>query len=261
MSSLNSHGVSCKEGSRTLKDDGINISFVIPVYNRRNLLGKTLHSLFDGIRCAGHTDVEVIVVDDYSGEDLSGYVDEFPLRYFRLEKNMGPSHARNFGISKARGGIVFFIDSDVLPGESLIGFVKESFDKHKEACAVQENYTKLPLEENFLTVYKNHLLHYSFLQANKNNSGVGIATFCSSIKKDALLRAGGFNEHYRIACVEDEELGIKMRSQRMRIIFDERAQVMHMKKYGPFTILEQDFTTSFYKAGSIITNRFFPCAE
>jgi glycosyltransferase involved in cell wall biosynthesis len=55
--------------------------------------------------------LEVIVVDDSSG-DVS-HLKRIPgIRLVELEKNSGPSIARNAGVSAAEGKYVFFADAD-----------------------------------------------------------------------------------------------------------------------------------------------------
>ena len=89
------------------------VSVILPVYNR-------LHTLEDSIRSVlGQTygDLELIVVDDASTEDLSQVIDRIDdprLRYVRRPVNGGASAARNTGLAEARGAFIAFQDSDDL---------------------------------------------------------------------------------------------------------------------------------------------------
>lgn len=92
------------------------LSIVVPVYNARNKMHRTLESL-RSIR--EHVpDHEVIFVDDCSNdgsyEYLSAKVKDEPNWYiFRTEHNSGSAAApRNLGIEHARGEYLFFLDSD-----------------------------------------------------------------------------------------------------------------------------------------------------
>jgi len=237
-------------------DNKINISIVIPVYNRKDFLRKSLISVFEDINQGSHTDIEVIVIDDGSTEDLKDCVDQFPVRYYRLNKNSGPSAARNFGTNKAKGNIVFFIDSDVLLQKGVLSYLKNGFKTNKDVVAVQGNYTKHPQPRSFFSRYKNGLLHHNFSTSNKK-SGIGIATFCVAIKKDVLEEFHGFNENIKKASIEDEELGVKIFSNEKKILFNNLVQVEHMKRYNFFKLLKQDFNTSFFKIKSILENKFF----
>ncbi len=87
------------------------ISVIVPVYNRSELLRRALESV------AAQTlpPDEVIVVDDASSEDIREVVAGIGLdaaRVLRLPHRSGPSGARNAGICAAKGKYVAFLDSD-----------------------------------------------------------------------------------------------------------------------------------------------------
>ena len=88
-------------------------SIIIPVFNVSiNLLKRTIES---AIGQSGD-DTELIIVDDGSKAENSilyknlcnGYAQT---KYYAKE-NAGPSAARNYGVEKAQGDYVFFLDSD-----------------------------------------------------------------------------------------------------------------------------------------------------
>ncbi|MBL8030125.1 MAG: glycosyltransferase family 2 protein [Candidatus Doudnabacteria bacterium] len=83
-------------------------SVIICSYNRRKLLVDALKSL----RAQIFKDFEVIVVDDGSTDCTIKEMGNFPeIRYF-YKKHSGVAEARNFGILKAKGEYVTFLDSD-----------------------------------------------------------------------------------------------------------------------------------------------------
>lgn len=87
------------------------ISIIIPVYNCERFLRECLDSI-----SRQRVDFEVILIDDGS-TDSSLHISE---EYARNDKrfasihieNQGPAHARNVGLSKAKGEWVTFVDSD-----------------------------------------------------------------------------------------------------------------------------------------------------
>ena len=85
-------------------------SVIIPVYNRAELLKRTISSVLR----QEFADFEVLVIDDGSSDDIRSVVDGLSdgrLRYHR-QANRGASAARNAGIDLARGDYVAFLDSD-----------------------------------------------------------------------------------------------------------------------------------------------------
>ena len=89
------------------------VSIIVPVYNVEKYLAKCLDSLVNQTL----QDVEIIVVDDGSKDNSKQIIDEFQTKYpdkikSFVKKNGGLSDARNFGLDRANGEYIGFVDSD-----------------------------------------------------------------------------------------------------------------------------------------------------
>ena len=89
------------------------VSIIVPVYNVEKYLAKCLDSLVNQTL----EDVEIIVVDDGSKDNSKQIIDEFQTRYpdkikSFVKENGGLSDARNFGLERAIGEYIGFVDSD-----------------------------------------------------------------------------------------------------------------------------------------------------
>lgn len=89
------------------------VSIIVPVYNVEKYLEKCLTSLVNQTL----KDIEIIIVNDGTTDNSQDIIDDFKMRYPRLIKsfkkpNGGLSDARNFGIKKATGKYIGFVDSD-----------------------------------------------------------------------------------------------------------------------------------------------------
>lgn len=88
------------------------ISVVIPVFNRAQGIARTVANVFE----QSCRDIEVIVVDDGSTDDIASALRPFAARQnFSLllsDRNYGACHARNMGVRAARGKWIAFQDSD-----------------------------------------------------------------------------------------------------------------------------------------------------
>lgn len=102
------------------------VSIIIPAYNRARFLPETL----DSVLVQSISDVECIVVDDGSTDGTKDIVERFcardpRVRYLRQE-NRGPSAARNYGLTEARGRFIQFLDSDdIIVADKLAKQVKQ----------------------------------------------------------------------------------------------------------------------------------------
>lgn len=95
-----------------------NISVILPTYNR----SKTLAAAMTSVLSQSYRDLELIVVDDASTEDLTPVLAAFSderIRYIRRDRNGGAGAARNSGLAASRGRFIAFQDSDDLwlPGK------------------------------------------------------------------------------------------------------------------------------------------------
>ena len=94
------------------------VTVILPVYNRSGSLEDSMRSVLN----QSFRDLELIVVDDASTEDLRTIVEAVGdprVRYIRQARNGGASVARNAGLAAARGAFIAFQDSDDLwlPGK------------------------------------------------------------------------------------------------------------------------------------------------
>jgi glycosyltransferase involved in cell wall biosynthesis len=90
------------------------VSVVIPTYNSSATLGRALDSVYGQSLLPR----EIIVVDDGSDDREHSRLialscpDHISIRFIPMDKNQGPSSARNIGIAAAQGRYLAFLDSD-----------------------------------------------------------------------------------------------------------------------------------------------------
>lgn len=92
----------------------IELSVVIPAFNDAERLKKTLpviKKFFDTKKCR----VEIIIIDDGSKDDTQVIVKNFGYNNVRCEAykvNIGKGYAVNYGVKKAVGRWILFVDAD-----------------------------------------------------------------------------------------------------------------------------------------------------
>lgn len=117
------------------------VSIIIPTYNRVALISETLNSLISQT----YSNWECIIVDDLSSDNTLQVVSEYCEKdgrfrvYKRPEENKkGPSSCRNFGLEKANGLFIQFLDSDdfLAPSklEQSVHEINSSHRTGKEIC-------------------------------------------------------------------------------------------------------------------------------
>ena len=90
----------------------IKVSLIVPVYNVEKYISKCLDSLVNQTL----DDIEIIVVNDGTKDNSQKIIDEYVKKYPNkiksyIKKNGGLSDARNYGIKRATGEYIGFVDS------------------------------------------------------------------------------------------------------------------------------------------------------
>ena len=100
----------------------IRLSFIVPTYNRRELLCETVDSILHNIQLPDRSQLEIIIVDDKSTDGTLAFIKK---KYYNLiivktifivefDVNLGVTAAKNAGGSAAAGDWLVFLDSDDL---------------------------------------------------------------------------------------------------------------------------------------------------
>ncbi len=92
---------------------GIKISVIMPVYNKKNYLKKSIGSVLD----SDFDDYELLCIDDASTDGSVEVLEEFKKKNDKIkllynECNCGAAFSRNKGIETARGRYIVFLDAD-----------------------------------------------------------------------------------------------------------------------------------------------------
>jgi GT2 family glycosyltransferase len=214
--------------------DPLLISIIVPVYNNPRDLRECLSALI-GSSCSGS---EIIVVDDGSTDNTSSVAARMGVAVLRLAKNSGPSAARNFGVRHARGDILFFVDADVVVMPGAVSRVVKMLDEHPDVDAVFGSYDVRPRVKGVISQYRNLLHHFVHQKGNPDASTFWAG--CGAIRRSAFEEIGGFDEKRFPRCIEDIELGYRLRRAGHRIFLDKGLHGTHLKKWTLRSMIRTD---------------------
>lgn len=145
------------------------VSVVIPTYDR----AEDLCNLLINIKKQSVKPIEVIVVDDTPSSVIEVLCNKMRTRlnesdikllYVRNLKEPSSATARNMGAKVAKGDIILFFDSDVVPIENYIKSILEVFENHPHALGVQglEIRKKRETSDHLLVFFWNRLMRQLF---------------------------------------------------------------------------------------------------
>ena len=187
------------------------ISIIVPIYNAE----RYLYRCFDSILHQKFVDFELLLINDGSKDNSSAICYEYAKCDNRIhvfhKENGGVSSARNWGLDKAIGEYIMFVDSDdyMLPGmlEVMLSTL-ESKKADLVVCGTTEtgggywrpiadvDYSINQLKENFVSLLHTELLSPPWNKIYKKEI-IGSNRFCEDISfgEDLL-----FNIQYLEKC-------------------------------------------------------------
>lgn len=168
------------------------VSLIITTYNYAQFIERAIRSALD--QSLSKSDYEIIVVNDASTDATSQILENYSdvVRVFNLRENIGLSAARNFGIRKARGQNIVFLDADdYLHSESLR--VQNLFLNENNALDA------VAIDYYLVNERGQHLQHVA---SSEKPIACGIM-----FRKDRLYNIGLYDETF--AAREEEDLRIR----------------------------------------------------
>jgi GT2 family glycosyltransferase len=181
---------------------------------------------------------ELIAVLDGDFPEIQKAAEAMGARIVARPVSGGPAVARNQGAAAARGAILFFADADVELAADAVERVVAFFDANPGYGALFGSYDAEPAEPDFHSQYRNLLHHYVHQRASPDASTFWAG--CGAVRRDVFEAVGGFDEDYPVPCIEDIELGYRMRRAGCAIRLVKDLQVKHLKRWRPRNMLATD---------------------
>lgn len=188
-------------------DSSILVSVIIPVHNDEQHVSKAIESIL----MQSFQPFEIICINDGSTDNTWDILNKYTqqdqrISAYNLTKNQGcPGLVRNYGVSKAKGNMIAFLDSDDTwkPGK---------LQKQLERVGEIDDYFSFTKVENIIKdcVYlpKNYLRLFSSFAPGNLIIDNTITTSSVIISKPLFEKLGGFRNK-KMVVSEDYELWIK----------------------------------------------------
>jgi glycosyltransferase involved in cell wall biosynthesis len=220
------------------------ISVVIPTRNRSEILGRTLAALAEQRHPADG--FEVVVVDngstDATRELVGDLAENFPTALrLQEEPRPGPAAARNRGAEAAEGEVLLFLGDDMLPAtpDLVAGHASLHQGRSEPTFSVLGRATWHPREP--VSIFMRWLeeggpqFAYGRLSPGPVSAGRYFYTPNASLKRQMFFDAGGFDERFPHAAVEDIDLGTRLEALGLELVYEPSLLVHHVH---PTTIPE-----------------------
>lgn len=189
------------------------ISVVVPTYNRRTIVSRTLERLF-AQHCPSDS-YEIIVVVDGSTDGTAEAVRclSAPCSFRVIEQeNRGLAGARNTGLHAAKGDVVLFLDDDMLCDPNLVAEHLAAHSTQEGIAAFGAIFLSDDSPPSLAAQCFQREIGAAHLAPRTPDDTNWLQEDCvfsnSSLRREVLLQLGGFDETFRVR--EDLEFGARL---------------------------------------------------
>src|SRR5919197_2378685 len=219
-------------------------SVVIPTYNRRAILMRSLEAL--ETQTVPFRRFEVIVGVDGSTdgtiESLKGMTPPYSFRWV-TQANRGPAGASNQAARIASGDVLVFLDDDQL---STPGLIAAHLDAHERLgdVLVQGFYPLAPGcdRQGASLMYERWLLAALAPVDREHPSTPHIWSANISLRRSTWAAVGGLDEAFREYGGEDTDFGIRVAARGLPVVFEPRALSYHVHKVTYVQVRNQAYS-------------------
>lgn len=222
------------------------ISVIVPIYNAE----KYLHRCIKRILAQDYTDYELLLIDDGSTDNSGTICDEYAIKDNRIrvfhKENGGVSSARNWGLDKAIGEYIMFVDSDDYMLSGMLEVMLSTL-KAKSAdlvvCGTTEtgggywrpiadvDYSINQLKENFVLLLHTELLSPPWNKIYKKEI-IGSNRFCEDISfgEDLLFNIQYLKKCENISLIKESPFYHEKENENSLVVKFNRNRLLDIEK-------------------------------
>lgn len=205
----------------------VDISVIVPTYNRKEKLRQCLESLFN--QDYSQEIFEIIVIDDGSTDGtrdmLKGLSSRQPNLRYLFQSHKGPAAARNLGIKHAKANIVGFIDNDCILKND---WIRKMIDAHKLNNGVVAIGGLTKVNQHNIKAVVSQFLSDGAIKTNINGkSEIIFSPTCNVSLKKIYLNGERFSELFPLPAGEDLEFFWRLFKKGNRFIYMQNMEIFH----------------------------------
>ena len=206
------------------------ISIVFPNWNRASATMRYLASVHRSN--IAKNKLEIIMVDNNSTDNSINVVKKnYPsVKIIKLNKNYGPSYARNQGIKRAQGEIIFCTDNDLILEPNTLNILSKELHKNSNTGIVGAKVVSIEDKQTIVTCGYEFNRWLAVENGLKNchfrKEADWIAGCCMMFRKTLIDEIGLFDEAFTFFG-EDADFGLRARKAGYGVVSLPNAIVYH----------------------------------
>lgn len=189
------------------------VSIIMPTYNRGNIIMNSINSVLS----QSYSNWELLVCDDGSTDNTQKIIKKIKnekIKYFKLRKK-GAASARNYGLSKAKGEYIAYLDTDNIWSPNYLSVMIGTLVKNKGYFCAFSKYIDINISNNNYKLKTFRSLKFNYEKLMEKNF-IDLNSFIH--RRELYEHLGGFNE--KLVRQQDWDLILKYTFLRDPIYID-----------------------------------------
>lgn len=211
------------------------LTVIIPTFNGKEILKKSLPLLFKSIESIKNIRHEVIIIDNNSNDNTWQFIkNNYPkVKYIKLDRNTGYSGAVNYGAKQAKGKYILILNNDCFVEKDTISKMIDFLEENSKYIATQPivNTPNKTIENigHLIDLYKLkgkpvksigeikkiNSLHKENTDIFKTKYFYTLIGACLLIRKDIFIKQGMFDSSFH-SYHEDVDLFMRLSKKEYR---------------------------------------------
>jgi glycosyltransferase involved in cell wall biosynthesis len=215
------------------------VSVIVPCFNAEKTAAECLEACLQ----QDYSNLEIIFVDDGSKDSTPAILSAYDGITVLTQENRGPAAARNLGWRASSGQIVCFTDSDCVPNPHWVSGIVEHYADPGVGgvgggydIANSESWLARCIQEEARQIHLRMPRHVNFL-----------GSFNASYRRSVLDQTDGFDEGFRRASGEDNDLSYRVTRSGYTLLFDPENCVAHYHPENYWHYMRQQFWHGYWR--------------
>lgn len=208
------------------------VSIIISCRNEVNTLKNTVDSIMNS---KNNLSFEIIIVDDGSDDGSCNFINTDVKNYRNIKlifsENIGMAAARNLAAESSNAKYLFFCDAHISVPDYWLDSMIKTLEKNN-GHAIIPVIKNMEAEDRGYGGTWNNTLGFVWLGRPENTgTEIPLAPGCAlGIKREIFKTIGGFNNHFKLYGVEDQEISLKLWLFGYTILIDTSIEINHLFK-------------------------------
>ena len=181
------------------------INPLVTVYIANYNYGKYISESIKSVLAQSYKNFELLIVDDGSTDDSKKIINTFKDNRIKkfFQKNIGLNKTNNFILHKAKGKFIIRLDADDFFAKNAIKELVNKFKKSRNVAMIFPDYYLVDEKSNIIGRVKRHNFNSKVKLFDQPAHGA-----CTMIRKDSLIKVGGYDEEFR--CQDGYDIWLKI---------------------------------------------------